>query len=131
MNARRHGGAVIETEHGRFFVPGGQARFVVPAARVTKVPGSRLGLALIDGRVLSVLSLGRKGEHMLVCELGGQWIALGGLTVLSTGEFAAQAAPGCHYDGSLLDALDLARCFQVALGTAPPEALSGGPHEPD
>jgi hypothetical protein len=130
MKGRRHGGAVIQTEHGRFFVPGEQARFVVAAGRVTKVPGSRLGLALVDGRVVSVLSLGQKGEHMLVCELHGQLIALSGLSVLFTGEFAATAAPGCEYAGTPLEALDLVRCFQVAMGTAPPEAHPGGPHEP-
>ncbi len=119
MSGDRLGGAVIETERGRFFVAGTQARFVVAPARVTKVPGSRLGLALIDGRVMSVLSLGKKGAHMLVCELGGQLIALSGLTVLRTGEI-----------GDPLETLDLMRCFQVAMSPAPPEAVSQGPHEP-
>lgn len=119
-------GAVIQTEEGRFFVPSREAHSITGNVKVTPVPGSRLGIALVEGRVLSVLKLGDQREHVLLCEFQGQSLALSGVTVLATGEFPASRAEGCVFAGERLARLDLAARFRVAKRQDPPEAGEQG-----
>jgi len=109
-------GAIVSDGRAHYFVPSSVARYVVPWVRVTQVPGSRLGLAPIDGRVLSVVSLGPKREHLLVCELSGQLVAIAGVTVLASGKLGPETLAAHAKGGRELATLDVAECFRVALG---------------
>jgi hypothetical protein len=114
-------GALLETEQDLYFVSASHARIVIASVKVTPVPGSALGLALFEGRVLSVLSLGRRRQHLLVCELEGQLVALSGVTVLATGALALATLEACGYAGRRPNPLNLAERFRIAMSGPVPQ----------
>jgi hypothetical protein len=93
----------------RAFVPAEVALRLTSLGAMTEVPGARLparGIALADGEVVTVLELGQVpsrvprsryapqedwpvpgSDRALLCQLGGQKVALIGGRVLSTGVF--------------------------------------------
>jgi len=87
----RVAGMLVEYEAGSYFVPAEQAQRVVRRSVISRVPGTRLGITLFEGRVIPVLALGSAGEDMLVCDVRGELVAVAGLTALEAGFF--EAAP--------------------------------------
>jgi hypothetical protein len=103
----RLGGMLIEYGSARYFVPVAQAQRVVRRSVISSVPGTRVGMTLYEGRVIPVLGLERAaGEDLLVCELRGELVAVGGLRVVRAG-FFEQDAGGVRLDGQVVAPLDL------------------------
>ena len=83
---------------------GADARFLPASAvvrlarmpQVTRVPGgppSLLGLALHEGAIVPVLTLGTSRREMIVCDVEGELIGLVGTEVVRTGSFDVAEEP--------------------------------------
>jgi hypothetical protein len=87
------GGIVLDTGDAFRFLPASIAALVAPAETIVPVPGlasPAVGLVLTDERVATALQVGTKDtEHMVVCEIEGEWVALVGAWVIATGTFEA------------------------------------------
>lgn len=87
MSARR-GAVVLRVGADVLFVPAGVALEIAPLPKVTRVhgaPAELLGIALHDGDVLPVLSIGPERGVMLVCTYLGEALAIVGGEVLHAG----------------------------------------------
>jgi hypothetical protein len=100
-------GAVVRSARGYHFVQAPTPSRVVPNTKITAVPGSRLGIALVDDQVVNVLSLGPQSGHFLVCDVGGRTLALSGVHVEATGRFPSSGR-GCAFLGRTVAPLDVA-----------------------
>ena len=102
------------------FRAGGEARFLPASVAVrvaaipplTKVPGAPpdlLGIALHEGGVVPVLSIGPAREEMIVCRSDGELVALLGGERFETGIFptSADSPDVLEHDGSQYDLLDV------------------------
>ncbi len=69
------------------FIPADVVRYVRYDVVVTKFPGTELGMALLGGRVVPVVSLGPKERALLICDIDGEVIAVSGLEPLKSGFF--------------------------------------------
>jgi hypothetical protein len=97
-------GLVVRAEDGLHFIPASVARTLVAAPEVSPVPGTGLGMALVSGEVVAVLSLGGAGSALVVCDVGGELVGFSGLSPEASGFF--EAVPGGVAFGSQ-QALDL------------------------
>src|SRR5262245_21937729 len=86
---------------GRAFVRAELARQIVVEPKISRVPSSDVQMAMVGGRVVSVLSLGESSGSLLVCEVEGEPVALAGLRIERVGRFASDGA-GIRVDGELL-----------------------------
>src|SRR5688572_10852895 len=82
-------GAIVRFGTQRYFVPANVGLSVVRKPVISRVPGTGLGMALLGGRVTSVVDLGAGGDELLVCDVEGEPIALSGLSVLGSGFYEA------------------------------------------
>lgn len=140
------------------FVPADVAVRVTALSSLTAVPGVRppvAGIALADGAVVTVLSLGEAiggaapglpagekrsyepGEDWIVpgadravlCNLGGFWVALTGATVLATGVFdAAPAGEGVLWRSEVVPVIDVRALYaQAEAATWAERAVTASP----
>lgn len=100
-------GLLLSTAGKRHFLPAFMVEGVVPMPRLSVVPGSHVKLALVRGRVLSVLELGPPSSHLVVCVIDGEPVGLSGMNVEQSGFFEPRAE-GVSVDGTLVGTLDLA-----------------------
>ena len=98
-------GLVLTIAGTRRFLPAFLVERVVPMPRLSSVPGSSVKLALVRGRVLSVLELGAPSSHLVVCMLNGEPVGLSGLDVERSGFFESHA-DGVEVDGEVVIAFD-------------------------
>jgi hypothetical protein len=136
------------------FVPAEVARRLTALSSVTPVPGARppiAGIALADGAVVTVLSIGQAlvrpaskpsyepGEDWVVpgadravlCHLGGFDVALTGATVLATGVFdVAPDGEGVLWRSEVVPAIDVRALYAEAEATtwAGRAVSMGAPH---
>ena len=92
---------VVVGPGGRAFVRAELARQIVPEPALSKVSTSDVQMALVGGRVVSVLSLGESSGALVVCEVEDESVALSGLRVERVGRFASEGA-GIRVDGELI-----------------------------
>jgi hypothetical protein len=111
------------------FVPASVAVCVAATPPLTQVPGAPadlLGIALHEGGVVPVLSIGPARGDMIVCHADGELVALLGGESFQTGVFSTSGdSPDVlEHDGSRYALLDVgALC--AAIGTAArPEPFS-------
>jgi hypothetical protein len=86
----KQGGVVVRVEESLFFVPAASALRVAPFPQITRVPGAPeglLGVALHEGEIIPVMSIGQAREAMLVCTYAGALLGLVGGHVAETGMF--------------------------------------------
>jgi hypothetical protein len=69
------------------FIPATVVRVIRHDVVITPFPGTELGMALIGGRVVPVVSLGPCKRALVVCELDGETVAVSGLEPLRSGIF--------------------------------------------
>lgn len=86
---------------GRAFVRAELARQIVVEPTISRVPTSDVQMAMVGGRVVSVLSLGESSGALLVCEVEGEAVALSGLSVERVGRFASEGGQ-IRVEGELL-----------------------------
>jgi hypothetical protein len=134
------------------FVPAEVARRLTALSSVTPVPGARppiAGIALADGAVVTVLSIGQAvvspgvkpsyepgddwcvpgADRAVLCHLGGFDVALTGATVLATGVFdVAPDGEGVLWRSSVVPVIDVRGLYAQAEATAWAErAVSAAP----
>src|SRR5688572_15674837 len=81
----RTAGVVVESEGRLCFVPARVAQRIVSKPVISRVPGSDVGLALVGGRVTSVIDVEEGGSDLLICDIEGEAVALSGLKVYGCG----------------------------------------------
>lgn len=86
------GAVVFRAEGQLYFLPATVAVRLAPVPPVGRVPGapeSIVGLALVDGEMVPVVSIGEARTSMLVVQYLGERIGLVGVEVAATGRFEA------------------------------------------
>jgi|RhiMethySRZTD1v2_1073278.scaffolds.fasta_scaffold08211_11 hypothetical protein len=86
----RTAGVVVEFESRLYFVPARVAERIVAKPVVSRVPGSEFGIALVNGRVTSVIDVAEGGNDLLVCDIEGEALALSGLKVYGCGFYPSR-----------------------------------------
>ena len=56
-----------------------------------RVPGTELGIALVNGRVTSVMDTGQRGSELLVCDVECEAVAFSGMKVVGFGFYPRRA----------------------------------------
>lgn len=92
---------VVVGPGGRAFVRAELARQIVAEPALSRVLTSDVQMALVGGRVVSVLALGESSGALVVCEVEDEAVALSGLRVERVGRFAREGE-GIVVDGELL-----------------------------
>jgi hypothetical protein len=110
-------GLVLSIFGDRRFLPAFLVDRVIPMPRLSSVPGSDVKLALVRGRVISVLELGPASSHLVVCTVNGEPVGLSGLNVERSGFFEAHAE-GVEVDGDIVTAFDPSKEVANRLGGA-------------
>ncbi len=101
-------GLVLQARGERRFLPALFVENVVPMPRLSAVPGSSQKLALVRGRVISVVELGPPSSHLVVCLRDGEPVGLSGARVERTG-FFPELGDGVELDGEAIAPFDLKR----------------------
>lgn len=107
------------------FVPAPLAMRVAPAPRLTSVPGAPaelVGIAVHEGAVVPVISVGETRGDMVVCQHAGELVGIIGGEVVSTGLF--DVVPGrpdvVLVEGEPAEPLDIAALYaRVQAATRP------------
>lgn len=105
----RVGGVLVQRAGQLEFVPEHVLRRIVPRPVVSRVPGTELGLALIAGRVVSVISVApddRTDGVLLLCTVGDEVVALSGLGVVFSGLFESDSGV-VSWEGQRVPTLDV------------------------
>jgi hypothetical protein len=100
-------GVVVESEGRLCFVPASVAQRIVPKPVISRVPGSEHGMALVAGRVTSVIDVEEGGSDLLVCDIEGEAVALSGLKIYGCG-FYPKHGNGIALGDELVPELDVA-----------------------
>ena len=83
----RAGAVVVVGPEGRAFVRAELAQQIVVQPTVSRVPNTGVAMALVGGRVVSVLALGEPSRALLVCEIDGEVVGFSGLGIEQVGFF--------------------------------------------
>ena len=117
------GGLVMNSASGPVFVPAAVASQVVQLGAITSVPGlpaPALGVALAEGRVVVVISIGVPGERStgpaIVCDVDGEAVAFVGGAMLAVGAFEADGT-GVRHGGAHVPELDARGLYAELEGT--------------
>src|ERR1700722_3688261 len=92
MTAPKLGGILLRVAETLVYVAAADAVKLAPIPQITRVPGAPeglLGVALHEGEILPVVSIGSERESMLVCAHGGALLGIVGGSVVGTGMFDA------------------------------------------
>jgi hypothetical protein len=106
LGSERAAGVVVEYDQTLFFVPASVAQRIVSKPVVSRVPGTELGIALVHGRVTSVVDTGQRGSELLVCDVQGEAVAFSGMKVVGCG-FYPRRASGIALGHELVPELDV------------------------
>jgi hypothetical protein len=109
------GGVLLRVAETLFYVAAADAVKLAPVPAITRVPGAPeglLGVALHEGEIVPVLSIGGERESMLVCTLEGSLLGLVGGSVVETGMFEATAdGTSVRYGEETATVLDVAGLY--------------------
>lgn len=117
MEAPAKRGAIVLRVDGQLcFVPASIALRIAPTPRVTAVPGSPpdlVGVALHEGAIVPVVSVGAARDEMIVCQHGGELVGLVGGEVVDSGAFevAAEQPTMIRVEGRSVRPLDVAGLY--------------------
>lgn len=84
------GGVLLRVAGELVYVAAADAVKLAPIPHITRVPGAPeglLGVALLEGEILPVVSIGSERESMLVCTHAGALLGIVGGSVVETGMF--------------------------------------------
>ncbi len=105
MPARR-AGLVLRGKQGLLFIAAQVAKGLVPRQEVSRIPGTELGMALVGGEVVPVLSLGENEDVLVLCDVEGELIAFSGLVPQAAG-FFEPTDQGVRYGSERADEINL------------------------
>jgi hypothetical protein len=100
------------------FIPAPQVRFIRYDVVVTPFPGREVGMALLDGRVVPVISLGPQVRALVVCDIDGETIAVSGLEPMRSGFFEGDEQ-GPIEDGRLVPTVPLKHRLELSRNQKP------------
>jgi hypothetical protein len=100
------------------FIPAPQVRFIRYDVFITPFPGTELGMALLDGRVVPVISLGPRVRALVVCDIDGETIAISGLEPMRSGFFEGDEQ-GPIEAGMLIPTLPIKNCLDLSRNQKP------------
>jgi hypothetical protein len=117
------GGVMLRLDALPVFLPAAIVVEVAPAPRVTRVPGAPtglLGIALHEGRILPVVSVGRHAGPMVVCNYQGERVGLVGGEIVHAGLFEDVDASqqSVKHNGERAIVLDLAPIYAQIRGVS-------------
>jgi hypothetical protein len=119
--APRLGGVLLRVSEALVYVRAADAVRLAPIPSITRVPGAPeglLGVALHEGEIFPVVSIGEDRQSMVVCAYAGSLLGVVGGSVVATGMFdAAPDGVSVLHEGETATALDLARVYAR---TSPP-----------
>lgn len=112
----KRGAIVLRVDGELCFVPASTALRIAPPARVTPVPGSPpdlVGVALHEGAIVPVVSVGAGRGEMIVCQHAGELVGLVGCEVVGSGAFevATDHPTMIRVDGRSVRPLDVAGVY--------------------
>jgi hypothetical protein len=116
METHRRGGIVLRVDAALYFVPASIALHVGPTPRVTAVPGGPaelVGVAIHEGTIVPVVSIGSARAEMVVCQHAGEILGVIGGQVVHTGLFdtVPQRPEIVLHEGRPVKPLDLAAVY--------------------
>jgi hypothetical protein len=125
METHRRGGVVLRVDGALHFVPSSIALHIGPMPRVTAIPGGPsdlAGVAIHEGTIVPVVSIGTTRAEMVVCQHAGELLGVIGARVERTGLF--DVVPGhpelVQHEGQTVKPLDLATIYaRIQAGTRP------------
>jgi hypothetical protein len=88
------GGILLRVSEALVYVAAADAVKLAAIPAITRVPGAPdglIGVALHEGEILPVVSIGEERESMLVCSHAGALLGIVGGSVVGTGMFDATA----------------------------------------
>ncbi len=88
METHKRGGIVLRVEGALQFVPASIAVHVGPTPRVTPIPGGPpelVGVAIHEGSIVPVVSIGSARAEMLLCQHAGELLGVIGAQVVERG----------------------------------------------
>ncbi|MFZ5895862.1 MAG: hypothetical protein ACOY0T_32700 [Myxococcota bacterium] len=106
---------IVRGPNGRCFVRADSAQQIVPQPTLSHVPSSELCIALVAGRIVSVVEVAGSSGALLVCDLDGELVGFSGLAIERVGMFELDAG-GAHVDDDVLPELFPAELLRRALG---------------
>jgi CheW-like domain len=117
------GGLMMRLDALPVFLPASIVVEVAPSPRVTRVPGAPpglLGIALHEGRILPVFSVGGNAGPMVVCNYQGELVGLVGGEIVHAGLFdgADLGGEGVKHEGERAVVLDLAPIYAQIRGVS-------------
>ncbi|MGD0528327.1 MAG: hypothetical protein ABSE49_24540 [Polyangiaceae bacterium] len=125
MPGVRRGGVVLRVAGELRFVPAPVALRVAAAPRITAVPGAPpelLGIAVHEGAVVPVVSVGDTRGDMVVCQHAGELLGIVGADVVRSGSFdvVADRPELVIVDGEHARPLDIAAVYaRIQAGVRP------------
>ncbi len=118
------GGVLLRVGDRLVYVRAAEAVKLVPFPQITRIPGSSdalLGVALFEGGIVPVVSVGHERESMLVCSYAGALVGVVGGSVVASGMFRAEGS-SVRYGNETASVLDLpALCASIL-----PSSWAGG-----
>jgi len=115
------GGILLRVSGTLVYVAAADAVKLAPIPHITRVPGAPeglLGVALHEGEILPVVSIGGDRESMLVCTHAGAVLGIVGGSVVETGMFdATPDGTSVRYGDETATVLDVA---SLCAKTSPP-----------
>jgi hypothetical protein len=125
VEAHRRGGVVLRVDGALYFVPTSIALHIAPMPRVTAIPGgpaNLAGVAIHEGTIVPVVSIGPERAEMVVCQHAGELLGVIGARVVRAGLF--DAVPDrpelVRHEGEPVRPLDLAAIYtRVQAGARP------------
>jgi hypothetical protein len=97
-------GLLVRSRGELTFLPASIIRAIRQDVVVTPYPSSELGMALVAGRVVPVLSLGDEGRALIVCDVDGELVGISGLEPIQSG-FLDGDERGPVHEGVLIPTL--------------------------
>ncbi len=112
----RQGGLLLRVGGALRFVPATVALRVAPPPRLTRVPGAPpefAGIAMHEGFVVPVVAVGSETGNMIVCQHGGELVAVVGAEIVSTGSFGitTDGTGRVEHEGCAVEPFDLATVY--------------------
>jgi hypothetical protein len=121
----RRGAVLLRVDGALFYLPASVALRITLAPRVTPVPGAPpelVGVALHQGVVVPVVSIGPSRTEMVLCQHAGELMGLLGGEVVRTGSFQVPAdrADAVLHEGQRARPLDVSAIYaRVQSGSRP------------
>jgi hypothetical protein len=116
MEGHRRGGVVLRVDGTFYFIAASTAVHVGPVPLVTAVPGAPpelVGVAMHEGTIVPIVSVGSGGAEMVVCQHAGELLGVIGAHVVHAGlfEVVPERPDQVRHQGQPVRPLDLASIY--------------------